>query len=278
MLHHPGEFHAHPSGVGLGFQPPAERAGADHHQQASRAPAERGRRLDERGEVLLRGEASDIEDAAAPARASIPRGEPGEVHPVGNEMNTLRRRDGRHVGAQFLRRHDDGGGQPQPDALQDTLGQPGRPGAREARIPEPVGRHEGLAPAGAGREGGDDARELEHPEDRAAAELTAMPHRHLQGSQEPGPAPAGSDEADGASELGILREVAERFGQIAEVPRALEGARVGPEVSLDQSGRLAGLAKLAEPAPEGGQEPEFHHARSAQAPSAPVTRGSRTYA
>ena len=193
-------------------------------------------------------------------------------------MDTVRRCDGRHVGAQFLGRHDDGGGQPQPDALQDTLGQPGGPGAREARIPEPVGRHEGLAPAGAGREGGDDARELEHPEDRAAPELTAMAHRHLQRSQEPRPAPAGSEDANGASELGVFREVAERLGQIAEVPHALEGARVGPEVSLDQPRRLAGPAKLAEPAPEGRQEPELHHTRSAYAPSASVTRESRTYA
>ena len=92
-----------------------------------------------------------------------------------------------------------------------------------------------------------------------------MPHRHLQGSQEPGPAPAGSDEADGASKLGVLREVAQRFGQIAEVPHALERVRVGFEVSLDQSGRLAGLAKLAEPAPEGRQESELHQPASTSA-------------
>ena len=114
MLHHSGEFCAHPRGAGLGFQPAAERAGADHHQQARRAPPERGRRLDERGEVLLLGEASYVQDAAAPARAAVPRGEPLQIHPVGDEMDTLRRCDGGQAGyragqqtkkLRLLRRH-----------------------------------------------------------------------------------------------------------------------------------------------------------------------------
>src|SRR5262249_43095930 len=100
---------------------------------------------------------------------------------------------------------------------------------------------------------------------RAPSELPAMPHRHLERSQEPRSKPGRAQKSHRVAQLPVVRVIGERLRKIAEVPHAREGARVRLQVPLDQPGGLPGAAKLADATSQGRQEPQFHQPPSTSA-------------
>src|SRR5262249_57349399 len=97
---------------------------------------------------------------------------------------------------------------------------------------------------------------------RAPSELPAMPHRHLERSQEPRSKPGRAQKSHRVAQLPVVRVIGERLRKIAEVPHAREGAGVRLQVPLDQPARLPGAATLADATSQGRQQPQFPHTPS----------------
>jgi hypothetical protein len=234
VIHDAGEFGRHARRPGLGGERVTKRSRTDHHQEARHAGAQRGCRLDERRQVLLLGETSDVEHAALPC-APLDRSKSAQIHTVGNQMDAIREGHARHVLTQLLRRHDHRRGPPKAHMLEGAHHEARRRRARETRVPEPVGGHERRAPTRMRHERRDNAGQLKRPQHGAATELLAMSHRHLDRSHESLARRVWPHDADPFAQVPAVGEVRERFGQIAEVPDSRKRACVRLEISLDQT-------------------------------------------
>src|SRR4029077_15927023 len=137
-----------------------------------------------------------------------------------------------------------------------------RPRLREATVPESVGRDIRNAEPRTGDERGDYSGDLECPQHRTAPQDLRVGEWEGERSKTAWTGPAGSQNPDRGEQARIIRVVAQCLRQVGEVPDAVEGLRVGPEVPIEKPGTLPRALKLGDAAAEGREQTEIQSARS----------------
>ena len=155
--------------------------------------------------------------------------------------------------------------------LSDPLGA----GLGERRVPEAVGGHVRDAEPAPRDQGRDDPGDLEHAQGGAPPHLGRVRERDLHRASAARHRAGRSVHAHALAQRGVVGELGERLGQVAEVVEAVEGARVGTEVAVDQARLLPGLGQRPDAAAQGREQAHPHQRRFRATTRKPVLSSGR---